>query len=117
MQEQDAALRETDSDTGSDGDAPEMVEIVMDHEENYVDEEKYTKVLVEDVTVSKQGLEKVTQKETEEVVSTPKPVASVKKRAVKKRKPKFRYESKAERKITRQKQHSGNRTQAKLRRE
>lgn len=94
----------------------------MDHEEEYIDEDRYTTVTVEAVDVSKEGLTKVGEEDSsnETAEADPKPVekeASKKKVWPKKeRKKKFRYESKAERKFTRTKQKAGNKARADTRR-
>lgn len=105
--------------------APEPI----DHEEEYIDEDKYTSVTVEEVDVSKDGMHTLAEEERAEL--------EAKKRAERKRKeaedeaknkekqkkvwPKkekkkpFRYESKIERKLGRAKQKSKNARQAKSR--
>lgn len=107
------------------------MEAAVDHEEEYVDEDRFTTVTVEAVDVSRDGLHKVIQEEAPKnpnnsepgnVPSThgvgevqngrmrqiKEPLGGVKK----KRKKKFRYETKAERKVTRHKERTGNRKQA-----
>jgi len=94
----------------------------VDHEEEYIDEDRYTTVTVEAVDVSKDGLHKVADEdssdETMQLEDT-KPVEkaeSGKKVWPKKpKKKKFRYETKAERKITRAKQKSGSKARAQAR--
>lgn len=112
----------------------------IDHEDDYVDEDRHTVVTVEAVDVSHEGLQprrdvsdsedevsmetslaerapnesyiKSKSKHTEEPTQpNPKPDA----RPMKKRK-KFRYESKAERKVTRFKERKGGKARAKARR-
>jgi ribosomal RNA-processing protein 17 len=109
----------------------------VDHEAEYVDEEKYTTVTVETLDVSKEGLsraqhDKDEQSSDEEDGQTPtvpngdtssrkqkrpwmkeKPKDGVKKR---KKKRNFRYEGKTERKEARAKQKSRNSKQARERR-
>lgn len=95
---------------------------IMDHKEEYVDEDRYTTVTVEAVEVSKEGLKRI----TDDVDSEPtddtelKPVEDELRRMKswpkKERKKKFRYEGKAERKITRSKQKAGNKARADARR-
>lgn len=104
----------------------------IDHEAEYIDEDKYTTVTVEAMDVTREGLSKAGQVETEEnheqnadVSEEP---SSEKKRKWTKDKPKdaahknkkkkrnFRYESKAERKATRHKERSKNKKQARERR-
>ncbi|KAH6663669.1 putative ribosomal RNA-processing protein 17 [Halenospora varia] len=108
-----------DSWDGIKDDIP-MVEPV-DHEEEYIDEDKYTTVTVEAVDISKEGLVKIGEEsEEEEVEKAPKPAETDEKpkkvwpKKVKKKK--FRYESKAERKFTRGKQKAGNKAKADARR-
>ncbi|RMZ86812.1 hypothetical protein DV736_g5963, partial [Chaetothyriales sp. CBS 134916] len=106
----------------------------VDHRAEYVDEDKYTSVVVEEMDVSREGLRKAHDDAEEQdqhrqqdklaqnrTVAASKPVPTHGKprdgalKAKKKRK-KFRYESKAERKTTREKERSKNRQQAKARR-
>ena len=114
---------------------------LVDHEDEYMDEDKFTTVTVEAVDVSKHGLEKtIADEDGESVVSdTQKPRAEHQQATVlqgrtgaekgkrvwtkeppngpRKRKKKFRYESKAERKATRYKERSGNKAKARARKE
>ena len=107
----------------------------VDHEAEYIDEDKYTTVTVEAMDVSKEGLFKAEQDQndtddpqdpslSEQVEAT-----DTKKRTWTKEKPKdkdkakarkkkrnFRYESKAERRVTRVKEKSRGRKQAQERR-
>lgn len=81
----------------------------MDHEEEYIDEDRYTTVTVESVTVSRDGLFKPEESEDEDEVAERKAAAAreaSKQRAAppKKKKPKFRYESKADRLLSSRKQ-------------
>ncbi|KIW72646.1 hypothetical protein PV04_00826 [Phialophora macrospora] len=125
----------TDSDEEwkgiSDSEPPQV-----DHEAEYVDEEKYTTVTVETLDVSKEGLFRAQQDRDEQHsdedgqpptatdgdTSSPKQKRSWMKEkpkdGVKKRKKKrnFRYEGKAERKEARAKQKSRNSKQARERR-
>jgi len=112
----------------------------IDHEAEYIDEDRYTTVTVEAINVSKDGIHKVM--DTEEMGVTAlrnvdkKPGADGagneeddkarkgKRRWTKenpdgriKKKKKFRYESKAERKVTRYKERSGNKSKARARKE
>lgn len=109
----------------------------VDHEAEYIDEDKYTTVTVEAMDVSKEGLFKAEQdpKDPDEP-QDPSPSeqaegTDTKKRSWTKEKPKdkdkdkakarkkkrnFRYESKAERKVTRVKEKSRGRKQARERR-
>jgi len=88
---------------------------VVDHEEEYIDEDKYTTVTVEAVDVSKEGLQRVADEESEEEF---KPIDKKEEGKPKKvwpkkvRKEKFRYESKAERRATRGKQKAKNKAQS-----
>lgn len=105
--------------------------LTVDHEEEFIDEDLYTTVTVEAVDISKDGLHKVTQEEEEADDESNKPAAGrtstrqVAKRiwtkerpnGPKKKKKPFRYESKAERKVTRFKERSGNKSKAKARKE
>lgn len=117
----------------------------IDRMDEYVDEEKYAQVTVEDVDVSRDGLVKATRSDTidgignlnregedssevegDEAKANTKQVSGSKKRVWTKEKPKsakpkkkrkkFRYENKDERKLTRMKEHSRNKAQAKARR-
>ena len=96
---------------------------VVDHEEEYVDEDRYTTVTIEAVDVSKDGLHRIVDdvdsEPTEDVVVKPgeKDSQGKKKWPKKEKKRKFRYESKAERKVTRSKQKAGNKAKADSRRD
>ena len=105
-------------------------EIDLNREEEYVDEDKFTTVTVEAVDIRRDGLHPVQADENEDEEDTNGNVrgennerpknnlarkASAEKNGRRKR-PKFRYESKAERKITRQKERMGSKARAKLRR-
>jgi ribosomal RNA-processing protein 17 len=94
----------------------------VDHEEEYIDEDKYTTVTVEAVDISKVGFSKSRGEDSEDesdkeapalVEKEEKPKKAWPKKAPKK---KFRYESKAERKVTRGKQKAGNKAKADARR-
>jgi len=111
----------------------------VDNEAEYEDEDRHTTVTVEAVNVTKDGLQKAveyqgSEKEIEDGLLTAKqnetdkpaeqgtPIKS--KRVWTKERPggpkkkkKFRYESKAERKATRYKERSGNKTKAKARKD
>lgn len=104
----------------------------IDHEEEFIDEDLYTTVTVEAVDVSKEGLHKISQEDEEaDDESNNKPATGrpstrqgakriwTKERpnGPKKKKKPFRYESKAERKVTRFKERSGNKSKAKARKE
>ncbi|KAI1335200.1 nucleolar protein 12-domain-containing protein [Xylariaceae sp. FL0016] len=95
-------------------DAP--VEEPVDHEEEYVDEERYTTVTVESVNVSKDGMtsskpEGDSDQESEAEAGDQelqKSSDNVKGHPPKKKKPKFRYETKAERQFSQRKQKARN---------
>jgi ribosomal RNA-processing protein 17 len=93
----------------------------IDHQEEYIDEDRYTTVTIEAVDVSKEGLQKVEDDpvDTGETVYPPKLADENKKKKwpKKEKKKKFRYESKAERKATRTKQKVGNKAKADSRRD
>jgi len=99
----------------------EPVVEVVDREEEYVDEDRYTTVTVEAVDISKEGFAKSgieesddSEKEVPKLVEKEEKTKKVwPKKAPKK---KFRYESKAERKATRGKQKAGNKAKADARR-
>ena len=101
----------------------------IDHEAEYIDEDKYTTVTVEEVDVTREGLTKAEQnkdQDTGEDQETDKPQqqdAGEKRKwtkenpkgssnKIKKKKRNFRYESKAERKVTRTKERAKGRRQA-----
>jgi ribosomal RNA-processing protein 17 len=85
-------------------------EETVDHEEEYIDEDKYTSVTVESVSISRDGLHKPEQEPPEpdekemerraaEALAAKPKVARTQKKA-----PKFRYQTKVERQITRKKE-------------
>lgn len=144
LREADAIVNGSESDDGStaqdewDG----IVEVPeVDHEEEYIDEDRHTTVTIEAVDVTKDGLHKVAiekedgdepdevQRETKSSTNGGTGPEVQKTRngkriwtkerpgGPKKKKKKFRYESKAERKVTRYKERSGSRTKAKERKE
>ncbi|KAG4222100.1 hypothetical protein PC116_g29426, partial [Phytophthora cactorum] len=85
----------------------------VDHEEEYIDEERYTTVTVESVSVSKDGLSSTKpeedssedNQEAEKADSRHAPPGSKEKaRPPKKKKQKFRYESKSERQLNQRRQ-------------
>ena len=114
-------------------------EMLVDREDEYMDGDRFTTVTVEAVDVSKDGLQKAIQDdendteasgkdgpdgESQETESVQGETASEKRRRVwtkeppsgpRKRKKKFRYENKAERKATRYKEKSGNKAKARAR--
>lgn len=130
LAEADAPFKEFKED-GEDGewdgikaDAP--VEAV-DHEAEYIDEDRYTTVTVEEVDVTKTGLHTAAEGEEEDLEAKKKADAAAKAARHAKANPKkswpkkekkkpFRYESKIERKIGRAKQKSSNKKQATARR-
>ena len=109
--------------------------VPVDCEEEYVDEDRFTTVTVEAVDVSRDGLCKVAKEDEDseepnapglgDTTSTTKGTSrapngkpgGAKERpgVVRTKKKKFRYETKAERKITRHKEKLGNRTKASAR--
>ncbi|KAJ5717455.1 hypothetical protein N7488_003101 [Penicillium malachiteum] len=106
----------------------------VDYEAEYIDEDKYTTVTVEEMDASREGLRKAVQQddtedEEEESKEKPsaeteeaekKPAKKVWKRATdkpKKKKKQFRYESKHDRKLTQAKQRLSKSKKAKARRE
>jgi len=115
-------------------------EAPVDHKDEYVDDDRFTTITIEAVNVTKDGLHKAHQGEDDEEevdaaeVDAPRrkrhetltrpgtAPGSIKRssdvepsKGVKKKKQKFRYESKAERKVTRFKERSGNKMKAKAR--
>ncbi|MCJ1423882.1 hypothetical protein MMC29_001767 [Sticta canariensis] len=105
---------------------------MVDNEVEFVDEDRFTTVTVEAVQVSRDGLHKITQEnkrdstepETHTLTRAPATTDKHGKRIWTKERPggpkkkkKFRYESKAERKVTRYKERSGNKSKAKVRKE
>lgn len=132
----------SESDSGDDEDEgaaePVVVEKV-DHKAEYVDEDKYTSVVVEEVGVDRDGFVEAqdsepdgddkadqtgpspvtngtdTQGQTKRKWTHEKPKHAAAKAKTKRKK--FRYESKAERKVERGKQRAKNSKQAKARRE
>jgi len=125
---------------GFNDDGDEVVEAKptsIAHEDEYIDEDRYTTVTVESIDVTKDGVQKSadvdSEEEEEEAVDGDDAVKGKRKRGdasgngstakekpsakPKKKKKKFRYLSKLERKATRLKERSGNRAKAKARRE
>ena len=109
---------------------PEVLDV--NREEEYVDEDKFTTVTVEAVDVGWDGLHKVHDDDEGEeedrgmaererggertgkrLWTKEPPLAAGRK----KKKKKFKYESKAERKVTRRKERMGSKAQAKMRRD
>ena len=116
-----------------------IAEEVVDHEDEYIDDDRFTTVTIEAVDVSKDGLHKVRQDEGQDSDAADadksqkkrnreaknyeidgkvakRPRSKEQSKGVKKKKKAFRYESKAERKATRFKERSGNKAKAKARR-
>lgn len=101
----------------------------INREDDYIDEDKYTTVTIESVGISKDGFEKAggggggeeedkqEKKDGEEKKKRVWTKERPKSDRPKKRKKKFRYESKAERKATRMKQGAKKRAQAAARKE
>lgn len=83
----------------------------LDHEEEYIDEDKFTSVTVESVSVSRDGLHKPEEEpDTEDEEDKKRKEAAAKAdketpaRPKKQKKQKFRYESRMDRSITNKKQ-------------
>ncbi|KAI9674475.1 MAG: hypothetical protein M1817_001813 [Caeruleum heppii] len=111
--------------------------IPVDHEAEYIDEDRFTTVTVEEVDVSKEGLHKVADDSDEDITDGMRSRSAggdqkdsvegkaderrtwtkAKPTKPKKKRKKFRYETKVERKITRGKEKAKGRAQAKARRE
>ncbi|OTB05805.1 hypothetical protein M426DRAFT_21540 [Hypoxylon sp. CI-4A] len=99
---------------GGFGDTPVLEPV--DHEEEYIDEERYTTVTVESVNVTKDGLSSSKpeedsgeeDQETAEGKSQYPPGSKEKPKLPKKKKPKFRYETKSERQLSQRKQKASN---------
>ncbi len=111
---------------------------LVNQEDEYTDDEKFTTVTVEAVDVSKDGLQRAVQDEeikseasgiersdgeSQRTSALHRKTGSEKGKrkelpsSSKKRKKKFRYENKAERKATRYKERSGNKAKARARKE
>ncbi|KAF5723072.1 nucleolar 12 [Fusarium mundagurra] len=113
LQESEAAgavEQESDEEDGEWDGFPDQPDLdIVDHEEEYIDEDRYTTVTVESVSVTRDGLHKpqVDDKDNEEdkKVEEPKDDQKAKsRREPKKKKKKFRYETKFERQLTDKKQ-------------
>lgn len=108
----DATSEDDMGEWGGFQDTPELGPV--DHEEEYIDEERYTTVTVESVNVSKDGLsssrpeEEDSGEEGQETATKGDPNAppgsKEKPKPPQKRKHKFRYETKAERQLSQRKQ-------------
>lgn len=132
VEEEDVGSEAEDSPNGDRWDGIEEMRI-MDNEEEFMDEDRFTTVTVEAVDVSKDGLHKVVQEDENRedesktsVVDTVVPNAGRDGKRIwtkerpggpKKKKKKFRYESKADRKMTRHKERLGNKLKAKARKQ
>ena len=114
------------------------VEENSDHKDNFTDDDRHTTVIVEAVDITRDGLHKVStningddeqpDKDTPDLKTAPAEGAATSaqdgrrvwtnepQKGPKKRRKKFRYETKAERKLTRHKEKSGNKAKAKSRR-
>ncbi|QGI78877.1 hypothetical protein CEK25_005606 [Fusarium fujikuroi] len=112
LQESEAAgavEQESDEEDGEWDGFPDQPELdIVDHEEEYIDEDRYTTVTVESVSVTRDGLHKpqVDDKDNKEdkKVEEPKDDQKAKSRREPKKKKKFRYETKFERQLTDKKQ-------------
>lgn len=137
------AAENEDSDEGGDkADAISLNSIEDTHEvdrhEEYIDEDRYTTVTVEAVDITRDGLRTTTKgdEQNNQDITMHQPDSSISKingggeaqngkriwtkerpKGPKKKKKKFKYESKAERKVTRYKEKSGNKLKAKARKE
>ena len=144
IREADIALDSSEEDGG--GEEPwngiqDKHDPTVDHEDEYMNEDRFTTVTVEAVEVSKDGLQIATQDEGNESGRSGTKVSDEEPRKTadscresgserskrrwtkeaptvpKKRKKKFRYENKAERKATRYKEKLGNTARARARKE
>lgn len=87
---------------------------IVDHEQEYIDEDRYTTVTVESVSVSRQGLSRPQGDDSDEAddVEAARPSGDVEEarkrgaRPAKKRKKTFRYENKIERQLTNSRQRA-----------
>lgn len=81
---------------------------IVDHEEEYIDEDRYTTVTVESVSVTRDGLHKPQvddpEKEEDKKEESNDDKTEKSRREPKKKKKKFRYESKFDRQLTNRKQ-------------
>ncbi|KAF5975861.1 ribosomal RNA-processing protein 17 [Fusarium bulbicola] len=105
-----AVEQESDEEDGEWDGFPDQPELdIVDHEEEYIDEDRYTTVTVESVSVTRDGLHKpqVDDKDNEEdkkVEELKDDQKAKSRREPKKKKKKFRYETKFERQLTDKKQ-------------
>jgi ribosomal RNA-processing protein 17 len=132
-----ATVKEDDETDASDDEAvldEEPALEKVDHEAEYIDEDKYTSVVVEEVGVDRDGFVFEANQESTGIELDPSggnkstDTAEAKQKRTwtaekpkdgsrpKKKRKKFRYENKAERKVERQKQRDKNSKQAKARR-
>ena len=86
----------------------------VDHEEEYIDEDRYTTVTVESVIVDREGIHKPEESEEEENEDSGSKggngdARENKRKPPPKKKKKFRYETKFERQRSSRKQRAGNR--------
>ncbi|KAM0345151.1 hypothetical protein ACHAPU_006786 [Fusarium lateritium] len=101
---------ESDEEEGEEWDGfPDQPELdIVDHEEEYIDEDRYTTVTVESVSVTRDGFQKPQVDDPdkdEDKKEEPKDDKTDKsRREPKKKKKKFRYETKFERQLTNKKQ-------------
>jgi len=131
----DYTAQSSDSEQAVDGDSWDGIydAPTFNHDEEYVDEDRLTTVTVEAVDVTRDGLHKIAGKDDEEEgdtregpvdapkgreanLTTKKVWTKERPRVPKKKKKKFRYEGKAERKVTRYKERLGRKAKAKERR-
>ncbi|KAL7949207.1 nucleolar protein 12 domain-containing protein [Trichoderma barbatum] len=95
---------------------------IVDHEEEYIDEDRYTTVTVESVSISRDGLERPEkpQEKTEEDQDQEKDKEDQDKSKAparpKKKKQKFRYESKFDRQLTERRQKAKSKAKSQARR-
>ena len=133
-------LPSTTGRAGGQEDAMEEHQEIVDvnHEEDYHDDERRTTVTIEAVDVTKDGLRQISDEVDESIEDEHRPDSELEAQPMvtskadrepkrvwtkekptgpKKRKKRFKYESKAVRKVTRYKEMSGNRLKAKARKE
>ena len=125
LQESEAAgaIVEEDSETegwGGFEDKPEPE--IIDHEDEYMDEDRYTSVKVESVSVTRDGLERpivepIVESLDDEGDAKKEDTEKKTERPPKVRKKKFRYESKVERQLGQQKIKAKKRVSAAKRKE
>lgn len=128
--EPDDGTQDDNAEDGWEG-LPDAVPEPIDHEEEYIDEDKYTTVVVEEVGISRDGLTKLKGAEEDDEVKTEVPQEATesdkqkkpapkkmrdKDKRPKKKKKSFRYESPADRKMNRVKERARKSKAAKIRR-